>query len=416
MDLLRIGFRNLGRARARTALSLLAVAAGVFVVILTKGTIDGSLDTFIGNSIRLSSGHVRLIDREYQVKERLLSLNFPVDGFDGEGYHAMVETLKEVDSVETVAPRLRFGAMVSRGTELEGVMAMGVDPEAEGRLVGFSRYLQDGRFLRQGERGAVLGYRTLEKLGLNVGDRFTLVFNTALGSLKGYTFTVVGSVKSGLRYLDDGLIFVPLGVAQDMLDMGPAVTEILVMAKGEAQVPGMLRDIQQMLETRDAEARYLAEPWYQHGELISNLQMARGAYNFIYLFVLFLASFVVVNTMLMIVNERRREIGMLGALGLRPGEIRQLFMYEGGIMGMLGSLIGVLTGGTVLKALSVFGIVIPEMSGLDKAFMITPRIYPEFSLEVIGFAFFAGIAVALAAVYWPARQAAMMEPTQALRV
>ncbi|MEW5866666.1 MAG: ABC transporter permease [Bacillota bacterium] len=157
MKLVRIAFRNRGRSRTRTALSLLAVAVGVFVVILTKGTIDGSIEMLIGNSIRLSSGHVRIINKEYEVKERLLSLNYPVDGFGGEGYRAMVEALGNIDSVENVVPRLRFGAMVSKGAAMEGVMAVGVDPEPEDKLVGFSRYLSDGRFLQPGERGAVMG-------------------------------------------------------------------------------------------------------------------------------------------------------------------------------------------------------------------------------------------------------------------
>lgn len=198
--------------------------------------------------------------------------------------------------------------------------------------------------------------------------------------------------------------------------MGPAVTEILVMAKNEVQVPGMVREIRQILEARDADARYLAEPWYQHGEIISSLQMAGTAYNLVYFFVLFLASFVVVNTMLMIVNERRREIGMMGALGLHPGEIRQLFMYEGGIMGAFGSALGVIVGGAVLKALSTAGIPIPGTASIDRAFLIPAKLYPEFGPGVIGFAFLAGIAVTLVAVFWPARQAAAMEPTEALRV
>lgn len=415
MRLIRIAFRNLGRARARTALSFLAVATGVFVVILAKGTIDGSLKMLIDNSITFSSGHVRIIDREYQLKERLLSLNYPVDGFAGEGYQAMVRDLGGIDSVDNIVPRLRFGAMVSKGAELEGVMAMGVDPGPEEKLVQFSRYIAGGRFLRTGERGAVMGYRTLEKLGLRVGDRFTLVFNTALGSLKGHSLTVVGSIESGLPYLDDGLVFVPLDVAQAMLDMGSAATEVLVMSRDESSVPRMLRDIQLLLRSKNAEARYVAEPWYQHGEIISALEVTRTAYNVVYLFVLFLASFVVVNTMLMIVNERRREIGMMGALGLHPGEIRRLFMYEGAMMGASGSMLGVAVGTLTLRVWSAVGIAIPGVN-VGKEFLIPARLYPEFSLKVIAFAFAAGIAVTLVAVFWPARRAASMEPTQALRV
>ncbi|NPV51903.1 MAG: ABC transporter permease [Firmicutes bacterium] len=416
MSLMRIAFRNLGRARARTALSLVAIAVGVFAVILTKGTIDGIFDMMIGNSIRFTSGHVRIVAREYPLKERLLSLNYPVDGFQGEGYESVVNAFKEIPLVSQVVPRLRFGTMVvGRGEELEGLMGMGVEPQAEDRLIGLSRYLVKGRLLRSGKREAIMGQRTLDRLGLEVGDRFTLIFNTALGSLKGYTFVVVGSVKSGLPYLDDGLVFVPLDVAQAMLDMGPAVTEVLVMAKDEARVPDLLRDVEGVLKARGADARYVAKPWYEHSEMMRMSQVAKTAYNFVYFFILFLAGFVVINTMLMIVNERRREIGMLGALGLRPGQIRRLFLLEGGVMGVMGSAIGASLGAIALKTLARVGIPIPGMSSLDKVFMISSTFYPRFSSDVIAFAFVAGIAVTLVAVSWPSARAARIEPAQALR-
>lgn len=415
VSLMRIAFRNLGRARARTALSLIAVAVGVFVVVLAKGTIDGIFDIMVGNSIRLTSGHVRVVAREYPLKERLLSLNYPVDGFQGEGYESVANALREIPLASHVVPRLRFGAMVAGGEELEGLMAVGVEPQAEDRLIGLSRYLVKGRLLRPGEREAVMGQRILDRLGLGVGDRFTLVFNTALGSLKGYTFVVVGSLNSGLQYLDDGLVFVPLDVAQAMLDMGPAVTEVLVMAKDEARVPELVRDVERVLKARGADARYIAEPWYEHSEMMRTFQVGKTAYNFVYFFILFLASFVVINTMLMIVNERRREIGMMGALGLRPGQIRRLFLLEGGVMGAIGSAIGASIGAIALKVLTGTGIPIPGTSTLDKVFMIPSKLYPRFSWDVIAFASVAGIAVTLVAVSWPSAQAARIEPTQALR-
>ncbi|MGE5573802.1 MAG: ABC transporter permease [Bacteroidota bacterium] len=412
---MRIALRNLGRARARTALSLIAIAVGVFVVILAKGTVDGIVDMLVVNAVRLTSGHVRVIAKEYPLKERLLSLNYPVDGFDAEGYESVTNALREIPMASQVVPRLRFGAMVSRGEELEGLLAVGVDPEAEEKLIGLSRYLVKGRLLRPGEREAVMGQRTLDRLGLEVGDRFTLVFNTALGSLKGYTFVVAGSVRSGLQYLDDGLVFVPLDVAQAMLDMGSAVTEVLVMAKDEARVPELVRDIEEMLKARGAEARYIAQPWYEHNEMMRMLPVVKTSYNVVYLFILFLASFVVINTMLMIVNERRREIGMMGALGLRPEQVRQLFLLEGGVMGAIGSASGALIGTTALKVLTGVGIPIPGASTLDKVLLIPAKLYPRFSWDVTAFSFVAGIVVTLVAVSWPSAQAARIEPTQALR-
>jgi putative ABC transport system permease protein len=394
---------------------LISIAAGVFVVVLTKGTVDGIVDTIVVNSIRLTSGHVRVIAKEYPLKERLLSLNYPVDGFRGEGYESITEALREIPLASRVVPRLRFGAMVSKGEELEGLLAVGVDPEAEERLIGLTRYLVEGRLLRPGEREAVMGHRTLDRLGLEVGDRFTLVFSTALGSLKGYTFVVTGSVRSGLQYLDDGLVFVPLDVAQAMLDMGSAVTEVLVMAEDEASVPKLVRDIEDMLKAKDGDARYVAQPWYNQNEMMRMLIVASTSYNLVYLFILFLASFVVINTMLMIVNERRREIGMMGALGLRPEQVRWLFLLEGGVMGAIGSAAGAIVGTTALRVLRDVGIPIPGASTVDKVLLMPSKLYPRFSWDVVAFAFVAGIVVTLIAVSWPSDQAAKIEPTQALR-
>lgn len=415
MNLLQMAFRNLGRKRSRTALSIIAVTIGVFVVVMTKSFIDGMLADILGNTIKLTSGHVRVIDREYEVKERLMSLNYPVDGFAGEGYQSMVEAIAGLDKVEYAVPRLRFAAMVAGNDDVQGVMAMGVDPAAEERLVHLSRYLSAGRLLKADEREVVMGYRMLEKLGLKVGDKFTLVFNTTLGSMRGYTFTVVGSLQSGLAYLDDGLVYLPLSMAQEMLDMGPAVTEVVVMGKNDNQAAAIQKSVQELLESKGAQDRYDAIPWYRSSGLVETMLVAKMAYNLIYALVLFLASFVVINTTIMVVNERRREIGMLSAMGLRPGEIVRLFLYEGGITSVIGSVVGVTLGSLMVFVLSKTGVLIEGGDAMDARIFLTPRLYPVFSLNVILFSLIAGILVTVVSIYGPARKAGKMEPTQALR-
>lgn len=405
MELIKLAFRNLGRNRTRTALSLIAVALGVMVVIMTKAVIDGSLSAFLDNTIRLTSGHIRIIHKDYRIKERLLSLNYPV-----EDYEKMVKDIGAIDNVTHVVPRVRFGAMASAGDETIGVMIAGVEPGVEERLVGFSKHIKRGRFIEEGKREVIMGYRTLTKLGLEVGDRLTLVFNTSTGSMKGYTFNIVGSIESGLNYLDDGSLFIPLDVAQGMIELEGAVTELIVMTRSKERVPGTLKNVKEIFEDD-----YIAIPWYEHSAMIETVRISQFSYNFIYFFILFLASLAVINTMMMVINERKREIGMLSALGLKPREILGLFLWEGGFIGGLGSAMGVLAGSLIVLVLGQVGIPLPDMSGLDKAIMLTPRLYPEFSLEVVLFAFFAGLVITLISVYGPAKRAANMEPTRALR-
>lgn len=415
MQLWRIALRNLGRSPARTALSIAAVAASVVIVVLMKGMVAGVLDSMEESTIRLSAGHVRVIDREYEVRERLMSLQYPVDGVSGEGYRSLSAAFEEIVQVAEIAPRIRFGGMVSVDEDLRSVAVTAGDPVVEAQLMRVERNLGEGRFFRAGEREAVLGRRLLNRLNLSVGDRFTLVFNTALGGLRGYTLTVVGAFESGLTYLDDGTVFIPLDVAQQALDLGPAVTEILLMAREKRDVPEMASAVVGALDRLGVDERYTVIPWYDHSEMMAYLQVGKRVYDLIYLAILFLASFVVINTFVMIVNERRREIGMLGALGLRPRQINALFLLEGGLCGVFGSLVGTIIGTAALALLSQIGIYIPGVETVDAELMYPTRIFPILSAEVVVYALVAGIAVTFAAAYLPARQAARMPPTDALR-
>ena len=106
--------KNLSRSRIRTSISAIAIAVAIIAVIFARGLISGMIESTFLNHINYKAGHIRVIDEEYKLKERLLSLNYPVDGFNGEGTTTMAEKLKEVEGVEQIVPRLKFAAVVSQ--------------------------------------------------------------------------------------------------------------------------------------------------------------------------------------------------------------------------------------------------------------------------------------------------------------
>ena len=254
--------------------------------------------------------------------------------------------------------------MISVDDELRNVLVIGGEPDVEARILRADRYVGEGRFLRKGQREAVLGRRLLNRLHLNVGDRVTIVFMSATSALRGYTFDIVGAFESGLTYLDDGTVFIPLDVAQQAVDLEGAATEVLVMAPRAKDADVLLEEVEALLQREGAEGDYTALPWYTFSEIIEWLQVGRIIYDFIAFIVFLLAGFVIINTFLMIVHERRREIGLLGALGLRPGHIRLLFLWEGGLCGLFGGAIGIVVGAPLLWYLSVAGISIPGVEAM----------------------------------------------------
>jgi len=402
-------------------LSLLAIVMGVFVVVIAKGVIDGMVGSWLTYSINLDSGHVRIVQPEYRLKERVLSLSYPV-GNDETPADEIIDKIRSLPGVRVAAGRIRFGMMLTAQETQEAVVGIGVDFAQEERAIRLSQFVRGhsatgdasddaGRLPEPGTRQILLGRDLMAKLGVEVGDRVNALFSTSFGSLRIATFRVSGKMASGLRMLDESTAYIPLDVAMRLLDMDGSVTEIVVFGKSAGLASKLQAQIGRAL-------RGLAVvPWNEHNELIGFLSKAEAIYTVIYVFLVILASFVVFNTQLMVVSERTHEIGMLSALGLSPESVRRLFTIEGAILAVTGSAGGALLGGVFNLWFGRVGI---DLTGITQAMssemLLTPRLYPVADYRVLLYSFVLGMAVTMTAVYIPARAAGALEPTQALRV
>ena len=439
--LVKMAWRNLGRHRGRTALSLLAIVMGVFVVVIAKGVLDGMVGSWLTYSINLESGHVRIIRPEYRLKERLLSLSYPV-GDDETPADEIIDKIRGLPGVRVATGRIRFGMMLTAQETQEAVVGIGVDFAQEERAIRLSQFVRGrsavgdtthdaGRLPEPGACEVLLGRDLMAKLGIEAGDRVNALFSTSFGSLRVATFRVSGKIASGLRMLDESTAYMPLDVAMGLLDMDGSVTEIVVFGKSaglasklQAQIGAALADMAGAPRGRGispgagASLHELAVvPWNEHNELIGFVSKAEAIYTVIYIFLVVLASFVVFNTQLMVVSERTREIGMLSALGLSPESIRRLFTIEGAILAIAGSAGGALLGGAFNLWFGRVGI---DLTGITQAMsseiLLTPRLYPMADYRVLVYSFALGVAVTMTAVYIPARAAGALKPTEALRV
>ncbi len=409
--------KNLSRSRIRTSISIIAIAIAIIVVVFARGLINGVLESFLENHIHYKAGHTRVIDKEYTLKERLMSLNYTLDGFNGEGYSEMSEKLKSVEGVEQVVPRLKFGAMVSLEDELVGMMGWGVDPAEEIEFMDINKRIIEGRMVQEGNKEIVMGAGLLKKIGREVGEKVTILYTTPFGSFKGSTFQIVGKYQSDIQALNDKLFFLPLGQAQRILEMPGEVTELLLITSNYNKIDLVLPGLNELFSREDESGKYAVQPWNKGYDMVDLLNYKVTIYNAIYIFIIILACFVLVNTLIMIVNERTREIGMMSALGLKGREILVLFTMEGVMIGILGSAIGTVLGGILTKIFSIVGIdYSAAYEGAESTdLLINPIYYTVFNLENLIFCFTLGVVIVTIACIIPARKAANLEPTEALR-
>lgn len=413
--LMKIAFKNLFRSKMRTTVSIIAIAFGVMIVVFARGIVVGMIDSVFADHIQYNSGHIKIIDQEYLKKERLLSLQYPVDGFNGDNLDEMIMMLGNLKNVEMVLPRLKFAALVSTEEELVTMSGWGVNPEKELICTDIGNYLKEGRMVQTGRPEIVMGTALLEKLAARVGDRVTILFNTAFGSLKGVTFEIVGRLETGLKLLNEAVFYLPLDQAQKFLEMDGQVTELLLFLPEREMVSGVLPEVRELLK-REGGEHYLALSYRETSDLIPLMDLSEVIFNFIYVFLVLLSCIVVINTMIMIIRERTREIGMMAALGLEKKEILSLFLIEGGFMGLIGSLLGALAGYFLTAYLGKVGFDYGQaLAGMDADILLDTMIYPVSSLENTIFAFILGTVIVVMACLVPARRAVKLEPTEAMR-
>ena len=412
----KLAFKNLFRHKLRTSVSIAAIAISVIVVVFTRGLIVGMIDSIFSNQIQYQSGHIRIINQEYEQKERLLSLNYTVDGFNGQGISPMINKLENLEGVKNAIPRIKFGSLVSADEDLIKMIGWGVDPATEIKFTDIEDKIVAGRMVQKNNREIVMGSGLLDKLSKTVGDRVTILYNTSFNSFKGTTFKIVGRIKSDLKLLNDSVYFLPLGQAQKILYLDSQVTDLLVETDNMNQVNNIASRIKEVFSNQGGLDKYSIIPWNQSGGMVYMMQIAEKIYNVIYIFLVILASFVVINTMVMIVRERTQEIGMMSALGLNSREILKLFVMEGTFMGVIGSFIGALLGGLLTNYLSKVGINYTEaFESVGEEVLMNPILYPVFSINNMIFGFILGIIVVTVACIIPARRAAKLEPNDALR-
>ncbi len=398
--LFTFAFRNVLRNKRRSLLTALAVFFGALIVGVAQGWINGIVDMYLDNTILYQTGHVRVTTQEYVERERFL----PVDTLLP-GAAALEEKIRALDGVQSVEERIRFGILLGHGEAT--VNALGVGLDLEHTAMHIQDKLVAGKLT---DRGLYIGKDLAKKLGVKVGDELLLAARTSEGGLNGIKLKVQGIVNMGIAMYNRRMFFLHLADAKRLLKIYDGTTEIYIFATDEGEVPALTGRIRALLPA-DATAQTYQE---QMGPLYSMFASMRIIYVFIEALIMFLASFVVINTMMMAVFERLHEIGTLKAIGMTDRELFYNFTLEGAIIGAAGGIPGALLGYGFVALLSITGVNLEAVTS-SVEMPIDSVMHPSLSWIAMLIAILLSILMPALAAMIPARYARKLQPAEALR-
>jgi putative ABC transport system permease protein len=410
MKLLKLAFLNLTRYSRRSFLTVGLIVLGVMAVLMFVSVSGSFKSMMVGQITDSMLGHAQIHHKGYvaSIDNLPLSLNIPPKGLE-----KIEALLQQSDFVEAYSPRLKFGAMLSNFEETTSIRLNAVYPERE---VASMPALMDRVVNGDGQAfvqpGQILLPQLLARgLKLNVGDTIVLVATNREGSVNGQTFRVQGILqpvtgpggRDGYLHIDD---------AQSLLRLSqPEVNEIAVRLKSLNKLPNAMQawwsDLGELKNQQGAPMLELHR-WDDLSPFANIAKMIDLLDVFIRVMLVGIVLIAIMNVMMMAVYERTREIGTMAALGTQPSRILGLFLTEGFLLGVLGSLIGV-----ALSLLLVFGLSfwpIEFAFGRQQLILI-----PTLQLSELLWVSFIVTMIAVLASLQPAWKASRLDPIQALR-
>jgi ABC-type lipoprotein release transport system permease subunit len=401
--LISLAWRNLWRNRRRTGVMLAAIIMGVWAMIFMNALMRGMTDQMVVNGLNTLPGEAQLLHPDYRNDPSVVNSIDPPDA-------ALRGWLDDDPHIRAWTTRVQVPAVIASARDTRGVLLLGVDPPRETVVGALPGDIVAGRFLEDAnDPGVVIGLRLAERLETRIGQRVVITAQDPDNELVERGVRVVGLYKARLQASEEAYVYTGRGAAQTLLNLGERVSQIAVTGDNYRDVSAWLPDLRAV-----AGDAVLALDWKALDPFRGAMLDVQDGFALIFILVVFaVLSFGLVNTLVMAIFERVREIGLMQALGLRPGLIVALVLLESLFLLSLGLAIGV--------ALAVLTI-LPLRDGIDLSGVaegmamidMDSVLYPALYAIDVWLAVIVVLGLGLLASLLPAWRAAQLNPVEAL--
>jgi len=387
-----------------TFISIAGVAVGVMALIVVLAVMNGFQDDLRNRILGITSHAI-------------------VGSFNGtfSDYQHLLEEVEKEPGVMAATPFIHAQVMISSGKSVSGALLRGIDPQTAAGVINIQENMIRGNLgdLRSekaaGEgppvQGIILGVELCNNLGVRQGEWVTVISPsgrlTPMGQVpKSKLFQVVGVLQSGMYEYDNTLAYISLSAAQQFLGLTDVVSGIEMRLEDIY----LAREVADSLRTRLG-LPYWVRDWMQmNRNLFSALKLEKVVMFIILTLIILVAAFNIVSSLIMLVMEKTRDIAILKAMGATTSSIRKIFVMEGFLIGTSGTILGLLGGFALCSLLKKY-----QFIELPRDVYYISTLPVKLELSDVGMIALSAIVISLVATFYPSRQAARLDPAEALR-
>lgn len=404
--IIKIAWKNIWRNKLRSSVVILAVIIGLVGGIFVASLMKGMTNTRIKNAIENEVSDIQIHNSKFLDNEET---KFNIENAD-----QLIAELKQHENVKSLTSRKKIQGMASSPETGIGISIVGINPDEEKQTTAIFSTLCDscGTYFAEGKKNRVLiSQKTADKLKVKLKQKIVLSFQDANGDFTGGAFRVVGIFKSKNTMFDERYLYVQ---KKDLARLSSFpidnVNEIAIRLNNPLEYKSLTAEIQSKhadLSVRD---------WRIIVPELGVMSDLMDAMTYVLMIIILLAlGFGIVNTMLMVVLERVRELGMLMAIGMNKKRVFAMIMFETIFLSIVGGIIGMAISGTLNAYFGTYGL---KIGGIDEgmeAMGFSSTFYPDISIEFYAVLVLLIITTGIIAAIYPAIKALKLNPAEAVR-
>ncbi len=403
--ILSVSWRNIWRNKLRSIVVLIGIAIGVFAGVFIWAFYAGMVDQRINTAIKTEASHIQIHHPSY-VKDPDVKFNIP-------NVHEKCDSILELEGVSAVSSRTILNSMIMSAETGSGVRIIGVDPDREKQVTDLYQKVIEGKYFDGVKRNPILiGNELAEKLNVKLHSKVVITLQQMNGTITRAQFRVVGIYKTSNSMYDGMNVFV----------RNSDIKQIINLEEDRAQEIAILLDNNSLLDTKVNELKsmfknYDVKSWREIMPEVSLVEETMDISMFIFMGIILVALlFAIINTMLMAVLERIKELGMLMAIGMNKTRVFMMIVMETLFLAITGGILGIIIG--VIFTIITFNTGI-DLSAWSKAYAsmgYDSVVYPVLNIGIFINITFMVIVTGMIGSIYPAIKALKFKPAEALRI